>query len=179
MRFLILVFSLSLALFSCKMEPNTVTVSPKKFDKKEYDNQLKSQNEKVTSLTSVDSTKSNDSILSTQNENQPEITDTIHLKIAHGKSKIDTAKSARQKIVFKFDSNTARKMKLKIIPVDSSANIRISQIIDPDNNSDGPFGREVEFEILKKGKQKVVVSESLMQGEPFAGKFTFEVKLLW
>lgn len=175
MRFLILVFSLFLAIISCKMEPKTLTVKPKKFDKKEYQSQLKSEDNSPKNK--LDSLEIQDS--KPTNQNFEENSDTIRLTISKGLAKTDAVKKERQKIIFEFDSNTANRMRLKVIPTDSSANIRVSQIMDAENNSDGPFGREVEYRIQKKGKQKVVVSESLMQGEPWAGEFTFEVRLLW
>lgn len=168
------------------MEPKTLTANPQKFDKKEYEVELKKgienqkplvQNKKSLSIpvSTVDTVKA----VKPEMETFLEKSDTIPLKIVYGKAKIDSLKAPRQKIIFVFNSDTANKIKLKLTPIDSLANLRVSQIIDSDGNSDGPFGQEVDYTVLKKGIHKVVVSESLMQGEPWGGRFSLEVKLDW
>ena len=117
--------------------------------------------------------------VSTKSIKFTETTDTIHLKITYGKAKMDTVKLPRQKLVFVLNSDTAKKIQLKITPQDTLANLRISQIFDSKGNSDGPFGREVVFPVAEKGEHFVIVSESQMQGDPWGGRFSLEAKLLW
>ena len=46
---------------------------------------------------------------------------------------------------FNFDVTTQTKAFIKIITENPTANIRINQIIYPDQKSDGPFGKDVEL----------------------------------
>lgn len=175
---------------SCHKEPEIPISKPVQFDKKEYAKDLISErnNSKPEQTVRKTSKKSKQTEV-VKNENPKKITeqkeivqppaDTVKLQITWAKAKSDTSKLARQRVVFEFDSSSATGMLLKVTPADSIANLRISQIIDPNGKSDGPFGREIDYPITEKGIYKVIVSESLMQGDPYSGKFEFDVKLLW
>lgn len=76
-----------------------------------------------------------------------------------------------------FDVTTQTKAFVKIITDDELANIRINQVITPDQQSDGPFGKEIEFPLYQGGTYQIVIAESLMQGNPFHGKFKVEIEL--
>src|SRR5690606_9402348 len=104
-------------------------------------------------------------------------TDTVLVKMAYGKAKMDTLKLPKQKIVFLLDTDTAQKVNLKISTQDSTANLRITQIIDSNGVSEGPFGREVEFSIIQKGQHTIIISENQMQGDAWGGRFIFEAQL--
>lgn len=166
------------------MEPKTPVVKPSKFDQKAYAAQIKIERDSIQNLNKNSTSVKKSVSDSTKNlvQNQPKFkvtTDTIQIKITSGKAKIDTAKTAGQRLVFVLNSDTANKLALKITPKDTVANVRINQIIDSKNNSDGPFGQELEYIIKEKGIHKIIISESQMVGEAWAGKFTFEVKLKW
>ena len=171
---------------SCnKIEPNTPLVKPIEFYKKTYAEQLKKQRESLNRNSSKDSVGLTSSSTDSTKKIQPqklafmEKIDTVLVKVVYGKAKMDTVKLPRQKIAFILDTDTANKIKLKISTQDSTANLRISQIIDSNGISDGPFGREAEFSIVQKGKHQVIVSENQMQGDPWGGRFTFEAQLKW
>lgn len=166
---------------SCNLEPKTPVVKPTKFNQKTYAEQIRKERDSIAKLSPGKTTKAKpDSIKANNNTAQFKITtDTIPVKVIYGKAKIDTVKTAGQRLVFVVNSDTANKLSIKISTKDTLANLRINQIIDSKNNSDGPFGRELEYEIKEKGIQKIVISESQMAGEPWAGAFTFEVKLKW
>lgn len=166
------------------MEPKTPVVKPTKFDQKAYAAQIKIERDSIQNFNknskSVKKSVSDSTKMIAQNQPKFKITtDTIQVKIISGKAKVDTAKTAGQRLVFVLNSDTANKLFLKITTKDTVANLRINQIIDSKNNSDGPFGRELEYVIKEKGIQKIIISESQMAGEPWAGDFTFEVKLKW
>ncbi len=78
---------------------------------------------------------------------------------------------------FNFDVTTQTKAFIKIITENPTANIRINQIIYPDQKSDGPFGKDVELPLYQGGMYKIVIDESLMQGNPFNGNFKIEIEL--
>lgn len=184
MRWTMVLLILGILMVSCKMEPKTTVVKPQKFDKKEYAVQLKKERDCLIQPKKINSKNAKTQTDSLKKAtSQPiqftEKTDTIHVKIVYGKAKIDTVKLPRQKLVFVLNSDTASKLNLKITSQDSTANLRISQIIDSKGNTDGPFGREVEFPIMEKGIQKILVSENQMQGDPWGGRITLDVKLGW
>lgn len=60
---------------------------------------------------------------------------------------------------------------------DSTANIRINQIITPDGKADGPFGRDFTFAIHQQGMYKLLIGENLMQGDEWKGKFKLTIKV--
>lgn len=172
-------------LIGCKLEPNTPVIKPTDFDKEVYAKQIKKERDSIQQnkhrqLKQVKKPITDSTKTIAKNQTPFKITtDTIPVKIVYGKAKIDTVKTAGQRMVFEFNSDTANKLSLKISAADTLANLRINQIIDSKGNSDGPFGRELEYEIKEKGVHKVVISESQMAGEPWAGGFTFEVRLKW
>lgn len=166
------------------MESKTPIVKPSEFDQKAYAAQIKIERDSIQNLNknsnSVHKPNADSTKITAQNQPKYKVTtDTIPVKIVYGKAKIDTVKTAGQRFVFVLNSDTANKLSLKIYTKDTVANLRINQIIDSKNNSDGPFGRELEYTIKEKGIQKIIISESQMAGEPWAGAFTFEVKLKW
>ena len=180
MRFNLLFLFCTLVLVSCKNESDTPIAKPQKFDKIAYADSLKDARENSGSPVKSKLTTKKDSVQTEKKTPEfSEKTDTIFVKIQNGKAKIDTLKQPRQRMVFVLDSDTAKKLKLKISTQDTIANLRISQIIDSKGNSDGPFGRESEYKVLEKGLHKIIVSESQMVGEPWGGKFRFEVRLGW
>lgn len=167
-------------LVSCHLKPDTPIAKPQEFDSKQYADSLKFERSKHKKP-KKDTTKGapTDSLKTPTKKSYPETTDTIQLKIVSGKVKMDTVKNPRQRLVFVLNSDTANKLNIKITPKDSTANIRISQIIDSKGNSDGPFGQEIIHPIGEKGTHYILVSENQMQGEPWGGRFQLELKLGW
>lgn len=170
-------------MISCDLEPKTPVVKPSEFDKTVYQTEIRQERNKIgTKKPGKKQTKEvpDSNQVAANNPNPIKIAaDTIPLKIVYGKAKIDTLKSPGQSFVFLFDSDTAHKLSIKVSSVDTLANLRISRVMDSGNHSQGPFGRELEYNIQQKGLQKVVVSENQIGGKPWGGRFTFEVKLGW
>lgn len=74
-----------------------------------------------------------------------------------------------------FDSKDFKQINAELHS-DKPGNIRFNMIILPDNNSDGPFGKDIQYSLDKKGDYKLIVGESLMQGDPFDGNYTIRFK---
>lgn len=53
----------------------------------------------------------------------------------------------------------------------SPANIRFSQIVMPNGQSDGPFGRELDYKLPQKGVYKIKIAQNLMAENAFVGDF--------
>lgn len=179
---LLIAYVVSILIVSCQKEPEIPVSKPIAFDQKTYVDSLKTeranQKKKKTqpSITQKNSVKSSENKAS---DNAISSTDTIKLTITYGKAKMDTLKKPGQRIVFEFNSDTAKKLNLKLSSKDSTSNLRITQIYNPEGVSDGPFGKELLYPIDKKGIYRVVVSENKMGGDPWGGRFQFEVKLGW
>ena len=59
---------------------------------------------------------------------------------------------------------------------DKNRNLRINQIILPDNSSDGPFSKTMKFKTSKKGIYKIVVGKNLMAEGKLTGNFNLSVE---
>ena len=86
-------------------------------------------------------------------------------------------KKEHEKFTLLFDVTTQTKAFVKITTENDLANLRLNQIILPDQQTDGPFGKETEFPLYQGGTYQLVFAESLMQGNPFQGKFKVEIEL--
>ncbi|MDI3321617.1 hypothetical protein [Pinibacter soli] len=65
----------------------------------------------------------------------------------------------------------------RIITPGDKGNIRFNQIFMPDKSSDGPFGKELNYDIKKTGLYKLLIGEDLMAEKPYRGEFTLELKI--
>lgn len=160
----------------CKNTSETPVAKPLDFDRKKYADSLKltdppDEKQPVPAEAGM--------VSEVPDKDIRPFTDTIKFTVHNGKAEIDTVKKPRQKLVFVFDTDTAERFSVSISTADSTANLRISQVIDSKGNSDGPFGRNLEYKILEKGTHKMIISESQMAGVPWEGRFKFELKLLW
>ncbi|MBV4359416.1 hypothetical protein [Pinibacter aurantiacus] len=64
----------------------------------------------------------------------------------------------------------------RIITPAGKGNIRFNQIFMPDKSSDGPFGKELNYDIKRTGLYKLIIGEDLMAEKPYKGEFTLEIK---
>lgn len=64
-----------------------------------------------------------------------------------------------------------------IIPRKEDCNIRINNIMLPGNKSDGPFGRELKYDLPRKGDHRLVIGQNLMAGDAEACEFVLKLKL--
>lgn len=118
-----------------------------------------------------------DSIQQSFSENilYPAESDTMLLDIQNGKATVMIHKQARQYINLKFFSGDYSKVTGVITSPDSMANIRFSQIVMPDDQMDGPFGKDITYDLPKKGDYLLLLHENQMAGDPWEG--TFQVTL--
>lgn len=76
-------------------------------------------------------------------------------------------------LLFEADTNDIVNITLTV-PKDSG-NIRINQIIAPDNTADGPFGRTYNDTLHLSGTYHIIIGSSLMQEFPYAGPYDVTV----
>lgn len=65
----------------------------------------------------------------------------------------------------------------RIITPDGKGNVRFNQIFMPDKSSDGPFGKDLNYDIKKTGLYKLIIGADLMAENPYKGAFTLEMKI--
>ena len=101
----------------------------------------------------------------------------ISLDLNDGKASASLRKEANQTVTFIFDSGPYTKLSGMLSSNDSTANVRFSQIIMPDGSADGPFGREITYDLPLKGSYNLIVHENMMAGDPWEGVFSIEIDL--
>lgn len=107
----------------------------------------------------------------------PSGSDTLMLNLKDGKATVRIYKQAGQNICLAFYSSDYTRMTGFIASADSMANIRFSQIILPDGQMDGPFGREMAYDLPIGGKYVLLLQENQMAGDPWAGDVQVIVEL--
>ncbi|MDH0659976.1 hypothetical protein [Empedobacter sp. GD03865] len=107
----------------------------------------------------------------------PKIMNNSELKLIQGKGKFEIEKVAKEEQTFSFRNDSSSSVFIQIIPQDKLGNIRINQLISPNNEKDGPFGQEINYDLNEKGLYQIRIGESLMQGDPFEGKYTLKLQL--
>lgn len=64
----------------------------------------------------------------------------------------------------------------KISTNDKGRNVRINQVIMPDNSTDGPFSNSINYKTSKKGTYKIVIGKNLMAEGQLSGNFSVSVE---
>ena len=103
--------------------------------------------------------------------------DYIGLKLQDGKASATISKAADQRITFAFEAAGNVRLHGTLSSPDSLANLRFTQIYLPDGSADGPFGREIEYDLPQQGLYKLIVGENMMAGDPWAGTFTIHIEV--
>jgi hypothetical protein len=62
-------------------------------------------------------------------------------------------------------------------PNNPKGNIRITQIILPDQKSDGPFGRDLKYSLTQTGQYMLIIGENKMAGDPWSGQVELKLTL--
>ena len=124
----------------------------------------------------------NDSIAE-QVDTQPVLSHTqntgiVRLSLDDGEGRTEMHKESNQTVYIEFEAKGYKKIMAHLTSKDSLANIRFSQITLPDGSMDGPFGRDLTYNIKSDGIYKVSIHENMMAGDPWGGFFNVEVKLL-
>lgn len=79
----------------------------------------------------------------------------------------------RDTISFEINKPSLVKMKLSV-PGDSG-NIRISQLMMPSGEMDGPFGKTYERHLDAVGTYQVIIAESMMAENPYTGDYHLKI----
>ncbi len=60
----------------------------------------------------------------------------------------------------------------------TGGNLRLSQIIMPDGNMDGPFGTDSTVELTQFGGYELIFHENMMSGDPWSGNAIVTITLM-
>ncbi|QOW10847.1 hypothetical protein Q73A0000_11010 [Kaistella flava (ex Peng et al. 2021)] len=96
--------------------------------------------------------------------------DMIPLTIADEFTKPD------QQMVLKIENFTGKKIDGKITPENPQMNIRFNQIKLAKGDYDGPFGRDINYDIKENGEIWLLIGKSNMASGDTKGKFTINLK---
>lgn len=107
----------------------------------------------------------------------PSGTEVIVLDMQNGTASLNIHKKEGQTIYLKFSSGDYKKLTGKLVSSDQWANIRFNQITMPNGEMDGPFSREITYDLAVKGDYLLNISESLMAGDPWEGDFEVTISL--
>ncbi|WLD23488.1 hypothetical protein NU10_12355 [Flavobacterium dauae] len=114
------------------------------------------------------------SLKNTEPENETiEITNTTTVKKQLLRFSGNKILDKKDTLLFEADTNDIVNITLTV-PKDSG-NIRINQIIAPDNTANGPFGRTYNDTLHLSGTYRIIIGSSLMQESPYAGPYDVKV----
>ena len=79
-----------------------------------------------------------------------------------------------------FINDGYKKLDVKIFSLSAwpiSTNLRLSQIIMPDGQADGPFSTETTYDLTQNGWYQLIFNENMMAWDPWSGDATFSITL--
>ncbi len=83
----------------------------------------------------------------------------------------------QDKVYFINDGFDTMQLNITTPTQQKSVNYRLSQIIMPNGQSDGPFGRDLTYNLDQNGWYQLIFGESLMQGDIWTGDATVSISL--
>jgi len=107
----------------------------------------------------------------------PSIPEIVRPEIVDGKGSIDIYKYAGQEVRVEIELFGYKTLTAQITSEDPNANIRISQMILPDQTTDGPFGREITYDLPRDGIYTLLIHENMMAGDPWTGYFRLDFEV--
>lgn len=192
MKRIFIAFIILITLFSCENKstptiyPSKIGVDPAYADLVKKDKPIESidlsekklKNKKVVKVSKTNTVKpveNIDKIIALSVDNTTDV-----LIVSYGKASKEITKNAAQTNTFTFNSDSAKKVWIKISAQDTLANIRINEVKGPiDSIHGGPFGKETIFVLPSRGVYQFSISEKPTNPKPYAGKYKVELKLLW
>lgn len=80
-------------------------------------------------------------------------------------------------ITYVVEAKKGQKMFVNVMSVEMNSNIRISQIISPKGEGDGPFGEKTTYDLAETGDWKIVLGENQMAGDPWKGEYQLLISI--
>jgi len=138
------------------------------------------ENKKQPAANTTEQVKENEASENPEPEKREKPKD-IRVKFPVGSTQVTLngiIKGFGQYIPYVFEVSNGQKLNASVKPKTGEGNIRIAQIIDPSGKADGSFGDQMTYNLNESGDWKLVLSENMMSGEPWAGEYllTIEIK---
>ena len=89
----------------------------------------------------------------------------------------ERTKGEREKDTISFDLDEPGLVKMKLSVPGDSGNIRINQLVMPNGEMDGPFGKTYEANLEDLGTYQVIIGASMMAENPYIGDYRLEIDL--
>jgi len=80
------------------------------------------------------------------------------------------------KLILKISNYSKPQLKARIITKQNDFNIRLNQIKLPDGTMDGPFGREITYDIPEKGEVWLIIGKNNMADGKITGAFSVNIE---
>lgn len=116
-------------------------------------------------------------ISETDNITVPSDSGIVNMSLKDGSGKIRIEKKKDRTIYIRFNVTGYNKLSAHLSSPDSTSNIRFSQIFLPNGDMDGPFSRDLEYDLPSDGSYQVSVHENMMAGDPWEGVFDVTIQL--
>lgn len=170
-----LLFIIPLVLFSCKKEVNTTQIKiSDSVDSKEFPVNT------VDSVINKEETKIADTTTTEDNSVTAEEKGRVLVKTIEGNHFPmviqEEFTKEHDKLILKISNYSKPQLKAKIITNQNDFNIRINQIKLPDGNMDGPFGREITYDIPEKGEVWLIIGKNNMADGRITGTFSVKIE---
>ncbi|SUP54056.1 Uncharacterised protein [Weeksella virosa] len=112
---------------------------------------------------------------------KPQLPDEVDtLKFSYAKAEQKVSKKANQRNVFWVNTDTANKLEISLLTADSTANIGIIQILNPDGTQGNQLGKSVLFSLpIRNGNYKITVGDRTSNQPSFEGEYVLKMKLKW
>lgn len=104
-------------------------------------------------------------------------TESVQNENDEGTLQFRRTKVAKEKDTLSFDITHPSHVEIELKTSDNTGNLRINQMIMPDGAMDGPYGRTIEDSLSQAGTYRLIIGESLMQGDPYAGDYHLKIKI--
>lgn len=89
----------------------------------------------------------------------------------------ERSKVQGEKDTLSFEVPRACAVHITLATETASSNIRINQLVKPDGQTDGPFGKTLTDSLTETGTYQLVIAESLMAENPYTGPYTLRIEL--
>lgn len=87
----------------------------------------------------------------------------------------ERVKVSGEKDTISFEIKERSIVKIKLSTPSDTGNIRISQIVMPNGEMDGPFGKDYEDSLQAPGVYNLIIAESMMAENPYTGEYQVEI----
>ncbi len=101
----------------------------------------------------------------------------VKVSVTDGHCRTAIRKFAERDVTVQFESGRYDLLHAVISGVSETANLRFNSVTMPDGTSAGPFGRDMDCELVQSGVYGLSMGSSVMYGEAWGGEFVLDIWL--